>query len=142
VEQLLAAAQPGLAADVCLAAEVASRLLDIGTSVDYYRRYAHSARIVADANLDGFAHRTLALIAASVLAVGEREANVKNFAPLLGPADQVVVEQIAAVVALADALTRYGTPPVDPWPVEPPARRAERAFGFNFELAGAVASAT
>jgi exopolyphosphatase / guanosine-5'-triphosphate,3'-diphosphate pyrophosphatase len=140
-EQLLASAQPGLAADVCLAASVAAQLLDIGASVDYYRRYAHSARIVADANLDGFAHRTLALIAASVLAVGEREASVKNFAPLLSLADQVLVEQVAAAVGLADALERYGTPPLDPWPVEPLARRAERAFGLSFDLVGAVASA-
>jgi exopolyphosphatase/guanosine-5'-triphosphate,3'-diphosphate pyrophosphatase len=141
-EQLLAAAQPGLAPEVCRAAGVAAQLLDIGTSVDYYRRYAHSARIVADANLDGFAHRTLALIAASVLAVGEREASVKNFTPLLGLADQVVVEKIAAAVGLADALARYGTPPVDPWPIEPPARRAERAFGLSFDSLGAAARAT
>jgi exopolyphosphatase/guanosine-5'-triphosphate,3'-diphosphate pyrophosphatase len=140
-DRVLAAAQPGFAPVVCLAASVAARLLDIGSSVDYYRRYAHSARIVADANLDGFAHRTLALIAAALLAVGEREASVKNFAPLLGSADQVVVEQIAAAVGLADALERYGSPPVDPWPVDPPARRAERAFGSSFDLVGGVASA-
>jgi exopolyphosphatase/pppGpp-phosphohydrolase len=134
--------------------------LDIGASIDYYRRHAHSARIVADANLDGYAHRTLALIAATVLAVGEREATVKGFAPLLAAADQPLVEQIASAVGLADALVRYGsanvddalpersnghvaldTSVVDAWPLEAPTSRAERAFGLTLEL-GASAHAT
>jgi exopolyphosphatase/guanosine-5'-triphosphate,3'-diphosphate pyrophosphatase len=151
--RLLGVLQPELSAEVLLAACSAARLLDVGASVDYYRRYTHSARIVADANLDGYAHRTLALIGAGVQAVGEREATIKGFAPLLGPADLSIVEQIAAVVALADALVRYGsgdvehahpersngrvalaTSLIDAWPVEEPARRAERAFNTRFEL--------
>jgi hypothetical protein len=115
---------------------------------------------VADANLDGYSHRTLALISASVLAVGEREASVKAYAPLLSPADQPVVEQIAAAVGLADALVRYGsadgddallerrdghvslaTSVVDAWPLEAPTSRAERAFGLTLELGAAARAA-
>jgi exopolyphosphatase/pppGpp-phosphohydrolase len=136
-----------------LAASCAARLVDIGASIDYYRRHAHSARIVADANLDGFSHRTLALIAAAVLAVGERDASVKAYAPLLSVADQPVVEQIAAAVGLADALVRYcsadldhalpersngrvtlATPVVDAWPLEAPTTRVERAFGVTLNI--------
>ncbi len=153
VQRLLAVLAPALSAEARLAARYAAHLLDIGASIDYYRRYAHSARIVADANLDGFSHHTLALIAAALLAVGEREASVKSFAPLLASADQQVVEQIASGVGLADALVRYGSGDVDnalpersnghvalaasvvdAWPLEAPTRRAERAFGVSFEL--------
>jgi exopolyphosphatase/guanosine-5'-triphosphate,3'-diphosphate pyrophosphatase len=153
VERLLAVLSPGLSPEAVLAGVCAARLLDIGASIDYYRRYAHSARIVADANLDGFSHRTLALLAAVVLAVGEREASVKGYAPLLGAADQPVVEQIAAAIGLADALVRYGSADVDDvlpersnghvalatsvadaWPLEAPTTRAERAFGVSLEL--------
>ena len=153
VERLLATVAPGLAAEAGLAAACAARLLDIGASIDYYRRHAHSARIVSDANLDGYSHRTLALVAAAVLAVGERDASVKAWAPLLGTADQPVVEQIAAAVGLVDALVRYGsadldatsfersnghvalvTPVVDAWPLEAPTRRAERAFGLSLDI--------
>jgi len=160
LERLLAVLAPGLSPEAVLAATCAAQLLDIGASIDYYRRHAHSARIVADANLDGYSHRTLALISASVLAVGEREATVKAYAPLLSPADQPVVEQIAAAVGLADALVRYGsadgdnallerrdghvslaTSVVDAWPLEAPTSRAERAFGLTLEL-GAGARAT
>ena len=150
---LLARLVPGLSAEAALAARVAADLLDIGASIDHYRRHAHSARIVADANLDGYSHRTLALVAAAVYAVGEREASVKAYAPLLGATDQPIVEQIAAGVGLADALVRYGgadqdlisversnshvllaTPILDSWPLEAPTRRAERAFGVRIGL--------
>src|SRR5579859_1936523 len=153
VERLLAAVAPGLAAEASLAAAGAARLLDIGASIDYYRRHAHAARIVSDANLDGYSHRTLALIAAAMSAVGDREASVKPWAPLLGPVDQPTVEQIAAAIALADALVRYGsadldataferrnghvalaTPVIDAWPLEAPTRRAERAFGLSLDV--------
>jgi len=140
------------------AATAAARLLDIGASIDHYRRHEHSARIVCDANLDGYSHRTLALIAAALYAVGEREATVKGYAPLLGAADQPTVEQIAAGVALADALVRYGSvdpetislersnshmvlaaPVLDEWPLEAPTRRAEQAFGATISRDGGPA---
>jgi exopolyphosphatase/guanosine-5'-triphosphate,3'-diphosphate pyrophosphatase len=146
--RVLAQLRPLISAEALLAATAAARLLDIGASIDHYRRHEHSARIVCDANLDGYSHHTLALIAAALYAVGEREATVKTYAPLLTAADQPVVERIAAGVALADALVRYGSvdpetislertnshmvlaaPVVDEWPLEAPTRRAEQAFG-------------
>jgi hypothetical protein len=95
-------------------------------------------------------------VAAAVMAVGEREATVKGWAPLLGAADQPIVEQIAAAVALADAVVRYGsadldadtpiyrtnghielaTSVIDAWPLESPIRRAERAFGLSLVVGG------
>jgi exopolyphosphatase/pppGpp-phosphohydrolase len=151
--KLLEHLAPGLSKEAMLAATAAAHLLDIGASIDHYRRHAHSARIVCDANLDGYSHRTVALIAAALYAVGEREATIKGYAPLLRLADQPIVEQIAAGVALADALVRYGSADperaslersnghvvlaatvVDTWPLEAPARRAERAFGVSFKL--------
>jgi exopolyphosphatase/guanosine-5'-triphosphate,3'-diphosphate pyrophosphatase len=153
--RLIAQLRPGVSGEVLLAATAAARLLDIGASIDHYRRHEHSARIVCDANLDGYTHRTLALIAAAIYAVGEREATLKGYAPLLGAADLQVVEQIAAGVALADALVRYGSvdpetialersnshvvlasPVVDEWPLEAPTQRAERAFGTSISRYG------
>src|SRR4030095_14471975 len=42
----------------------ATNLLDIGRSVDYYRRYQHTADMITEADLDGFSHRKLALLSA------------------------------------------------------------------------------
>jgi exopolyphosphatase/guanosine-5'-triphosphate,3'-diphosphate pyrophosphatase len=159
-QRLLQSLAPGLSSEAMLAAAAAAKLLDIGASIDHYRRHAHAARIACDANLDGYSHRTVALIAAALYAVGEREATIKGYAPLLRLADQPIVEQIAAGVALADALVRYGSADpeaaslersnghvllassvVDPWPLEPPTRRAERAFGVTLKLGETVALA-
>jgi exopolyphosphatase/guanosine-5'-triphosphate,3'-diphosphate pyrophosphatase len=153
--RVLTALKKGVPAETMLVATAAARLLDIGSSIDYYRRHAHSARIVCDANLDGFSHRILALIAASLYAVGEREATVKSYAPLVGQSEQPLVEQIAAAVGLADALVRYGkvdpgkisiersnshvrlaTSLLDEWPLEAPIARAERAFGASISRVG------
>ena len=157
---LLARLAPGLSREALLAAWATAQLLDIGASIDHYRRHAHSARIVSDANLDGYSHRTLAMIAAAAYAVGEREASIKGYAPLLRLPDQPIVEQIAAGVALADGLVRYGSADpeaaslersndhvvlasqvVDTWPLEPHARRAERAFGVSLKLGATLAVA-
>jgi exopolyphosphatase/guanosine-5'-triphosphate,3'-diphosphate pyrophosphatase len=158
--KLLQILAPGMSGEAMLAATAAAQLLDIGASIDHYRRHAHAARIVCDANLDGYSHRTLALVAAALYAVGEREATIKGYAPLLRLADQPIVEQIAAGVALADGLVRYcsadpeatsversnghvvlATSVVDTWPLEPQARRAERAFGITLKLGETVAVA-
>jgi exopolyphosphatase/pppGpp-phosphohydrolase len=153
VERLLAVLRPQLPGEATSAAAFAARLLDVGASIDYYRRHAHTARIIADANIDGYSHRTLALGAAAVQALGEREATSRGYGPVLGGPDVPVIEQIAAAVGLADALVRYGsadvdqtcpersnghvalaTPVLDAWPLEAPTRRAERAFGVSFAL--------
>jgi exopolyphosphatase/guanosine-5'-triphosphate,3'-diphosphate pyrophosphatase len=153
--KLMATLRPGVTGEVMLASTAAAYLLDIGASIDHYRRHEHSARIVCDGNLDGYTHRSLALIAAAIYAVGEREASVKSYAPLLSQIDQPIVEQMSAGVLLADALVRYcsvnpetislersnghvvlATPVVDPWPLEAPTRRAERAFGASISRVG------
>src|SRR5439155_13961326 len=44
----------------------AAAILDIGRSIDYYRRYEHTADILTESDLAGFSHRDLALLAAVV----------------------------------------------------------------------------
>jgi hypothetical protein len=99
----------------------------------------------------------VALVAAAVLAAGEREASTRNFAPLVQPADQPAIERVAATLLLAEALVRYGGADLDrawperrdgqvhvpaqlsdSWPLEAPTRRAERAFGLKLSLGAAT----
>ena len=153
VVRLLHGLDPRVSPEMRQVAACAARLLDIGRSVDYYRRQVHAARMVADANLDGYSHRMQALVAAVLLAAGEREATVKAFAPLVTPADQAAIEQVAATLVLTEAVTRYAsaglddlwperrdgtlhidTQFLDTWPLEAPAKRAERAFGVTIRV--------
>jgi exopolyphosphatase/pppGpp-phosphohydrolase len=129
----------------------AATLLDIGRSVDFYSRHDHTAAIVLAADLSGFSHRGLALLAATVR-FGEKDiAHLKSWAPLLSSADQPSLARVGALLGLADSIARQApvdTPtPVtfsradgqlmlssdwlDPWPLQAAARRVQNVFAVG-----------
>jgi exopolyphosphatase/guanosine-5'-triphosphate,3'-diphosphate pyrophosphatase len=79
-------------------------LLDIGRSVDYYRRYHHTADMITEADLDGFSHRKLALLSAVVRQAGDQGMSISRYRPLLGPGDRSQVTRSAMLLALADEI--------------------------------------
>jgi exopolyphosphatase/guanosine-5'-triphosphate,3'-diphosphate pyrophosphatase len=81
-------------------------LLDIGRSVDYYRRYQHTADMITEADLDGFSHRKLALLSAVVRQAGDQGMSISRYRPLLGPGDRSQVARSATLLALADEIER------------------------------------
>jgi exopolyphosphatase/guanosine-5'-triphosphate,3'-diphosphate pyrophosphatase len=101
-QTLLSALDPGASAELEEALVHSARLLDIGRSVDFFDRHRHAAEMVLAAEMDGFSHREIALLAAVLLASREREAELKPYAPLLAKADRGAVERAAVVLALAD----------------------------------------
>jgi exopolyphosphatase/guanosine-5'-triphosphate,3'-diphosphate pyrophosphatase len=88
----------------------AATLLDIGTSVDYYRRFQHTADIVTEADLDGFSHRKLALLSAIVRQAGDQGMKISVYRPLLGADDGPPVARSATLLALADEIERHLPP--------------------------------
>jgi exopolyphosphatase/guanosine-5'-triphosphate,3'-diphosphate pyrophosphatase len=127
----------------------AALVLDVGRSVDYYLRYEHAADIVTEADLAGFSHRDLALLAAVVRSAGDEGSRWQAYRPLLTSADRVPLARESMIVALADEI-QHRTPPGatpdvacqerrksfvlqapihDPWRRESLARRFSRAFG-------------
>ena len=127
----------------------AASLLDIGRSVDYYRRYQHTADMITEADLDGFSHRKLALLSAVVRHAGDEGMSVSRYRPLVGPDDRLQLARSATVLALADEIehrlppdqrgevhcTVQGkrvmleAPVFDPWRREALAGRFRVAFG-------------
>jgi exopolyphosphatase/guanosine-5'-triphosphate,3'-diphosphate pyrophosphatase len=91
----------------------AATLLDVGRSVDYYRRFHHTADIVTEADLDGFSHRKLALLSALVRQAGDQGMKVSRYRPLLGSADGPSVSRWATLLALADEIERHLPPKHD-----------------------------
>lgn len=134
----------------------AARLLDIGRSVDYYRRFPHTADIITEADLDGFSHRKLALLSAVVRQAGDQGMKVSRYRPLLGRDDAAPVARSATLLALADEIERHLPPghnggvschlqaerllvaaPVhDPWRREALSDRLRSAFGKRLEFEG------
>lgn len=101
-QALLSALDPAASAEFAEALIQAARLLDIGRSVDFFDRHRHAAEIVRGAEMDGFSHRGIALLAAVLHGSRERAVDLKPYAPLLGKADREPVERAALVLALAD----------------------------------------
>jgi exopolyphosphatase/guanosine-5'-triphosphate,3'-diphosphate pyrophosphatase len=81
----------------------AATVLDVGRSVDYYDRYGQAARTVLSADLIGFSHRHLAMLAGTFLqAAGERPAD--TFRAELGKRDQAWTARAGAILAVADEI--------------------------------------
>ena len=99
--------------DVCEALEHAATMLDVGRSVDYYRRWDHAAEIVVSADLHGFTHRSIALIAALIVRAGKGRAGLDPYSALCSASDRRVLNRAAVLLALADEVERRmprGTP--------------------------------
>jgi exopolyphosphatase / guanosine-5'-triphosphate,3'-diphosphate pyrophosphatase len=80
----------------------AASLLDIGRSVDFFDRHEHVADIVLATDLNGFSHRTVALLSAVLRRAGDEDSSPRSYAPLLGAPDVPAVERAAALLVLAD----------------------------------------
>jgi exopolyphosphatase/guanosine-5'-triphosphate,3'-diphosphate pyrophosphatase len=90
--------------------ETASTLLDIGRSVDYYRRHRHAADILVEADLIGFSHRELALLAAVIRSAGTESSRWQAYRPLLGAHDGPLVAREGMLLELADEIEHRMAP--------------------------------
>lgn len=90
----------------------AATVLDVGRAVDYYDRYGQAGRIVMGADLIGFSHRHLAVLAATFLAAaGERIPDAAR--TQLSKRDLAWTARAGAILALADEVESR-TPPGEP----------------------------
>jgi exopolyphosphatase/pppGpp-phosphohydrolase len=98
--------RPGAEDDVREALEHAATILDVGRSVDYYRRWEHAADIVVSADLYGFTHRSIALMAALILRAGNRRPSIEPYSTLVDARERRNVSRAAVLLALADEVER------------------------------------
>lgn len=84
----------------------AALLHDIGVAVDYYRHHRHSAYLIENADLPGFEHAEIAVIA--LLARWHRQGNPKpeGYAGILGADGIDRVRKLSAILRLAEDLER------------------------------------
>ncbi len=84
----------------------AARLLDAGSSIDYYNRVGHASTIIEEGDLGGFTHREIALMSAITRQAQRSIVHIENFHPLLSGKDEVPVLQAGTVLAVADEIER------------------------------------
>jgi exopolyphosphatase/guanosine-5'-triphosphate,3'-diphosphate pyrophosphatase len=153
-EGLLRSLEPDASANVRERLTQAATLLDVGRSVDYFRRFEHTADIVTEADLDCFTHRKLALLSAVVREAGDQGMSISRYRPLLGPGDRAAVARSATLLELADTIDHLLPPehtgaiecrvdgrrvlleaPVhDPWRREALSQRFRSAFAKRLEF--------
>jgi exopolyphosphatase / guanosine-5'-triphosphate,3'-diphosphate pyrophosphatase len=105
VRSILTAADAAASAETVEIADHAAVLADIGRSVNYYDRWVHSANVVAAADLQGFSHREVALLATTLARVGKGGGGtLPRYARLLTREDVRTADRLAVVLELAHEL--------------------------------------
>lgn len=84
----------------------ASVLHDSGVLIDYYRHHHHAAYLIENADLPGFTHREIALLALLARWHRRGEPTLEPYAELCRKGDLVLVEKLVACLRLAEDLER------------------------------------
>src|SRR5580700_10181589 len=111
---ILGAADPTMTAEMREVLDHATTLLDVGQSINYYDRWTHAAGVTASADLQGFSHREVALIATTLARRGKARSNLPRYARLCTRDDIKRIDRLAVILELADELERRvngGGPP-------------------------------
>jgi exopolyphosphatase/guanosine-5'-triphosphate,3'-diphosphate pyrophosphatase len=98
---LFAALEPSGRKETQEALVRAATVLDIGRSVDFFERHAHTADILAATDLDGFTHREIALTA-SVVRTAREDDGANAYRPLVSRDDRPALVRAGVLLALAD----------------------------------------
>jgi exopolyphosphatase/guanosine-5'-triphosphate,3'-diphosphate pyrophosphatase len=114
VRAILGVADPTMTAEMREVLDHATTLLDVGQSINYYDRWTHAAGVTASADLQGFTHREVALIATTLARLGKARSNLPRYARLCTRDDIKRIDRLAVIIELADELDRRvngGGPP-------------------------------
>jgi exopolyphosphatase/guanosine-5'-triphosphate,3'-diphosphate pyrophosphatase len=110
VDLLCRKLMPGAPLEVREMAGLAATLLDIGRSIDFYRRYRHTAMILRATDLLGFDHRQVLMLAAMVEHADDDGIDFRRYHPLLHREDRPSVRKAGIILALADSIERRALP--------------------------------
>jgi exopolyphosphatase/guanosine-5'-triphosphate,3'-diphosphate pyrophosphatase len=89
---------------------LAATILDIGRSVEYYRRHEHAAMILRSAGLDGFSHREILYLSLIIKIAGSPDWRGRDYRPLLRNGDLEEIARAAVILSLADEM-EHRVPP-------------------------------
>jgi exopolyphosphatase/guanosine-5'-triphosphate,3'-diphosphate pyrophosphatase len=95
--QLVSVLDGALAPEMARLVSFAAAIVDAGSTLDYYNRFEHAARIVETGDIRGFTRREIALIAAALLFADDSDASPSVFGNMLSSED-VMQARLAGVL--------------------------------------------
>jgi exopolyphosphatase / guanosine-5'-triphosphate,3'-diphosphate pyrophosphatase len=134
----------------------AAVLLDVGRSIDFYRRYRHTAMILRATDLLGFDHRQLLMLSAFVEHAEDDRIDFGRYHPLLHLDDRPIARKAGITLALADSIEHrtaqersldltcevrmdrvtLRSPSIEHWDPKDLGARFRKAFGRDLVLSG------
>lgn len=93
--------------------DAAAMLHDLGNIISYYDHHKHSQTLIINSGLPGFAPREIALIALLTRYHRQGKPSLGEFAQVLAPGDEELLQKMAAVLRLAEFLERGRNATVD-----------------------------
>jgi exopolyphosphatase/guanosine-5'-triphosphate,3'-diphosphate pyrophosphatase len=139
----------------------AALIHDIGVQVGYYDHHKHSAYLVFNANLLGFSHREVIILACLVRNHRKGQADLAEFGKILQPDDELRIARLSSILRIAEYLERSksqvvravtvdpaddplriivhadGDPTVEVWDANRRAGLMKKAFGRTVEIVAA-----
>jgi exopolyphosphatase/guanosine-5'-triphosphate,3'-diphosphate pyrophosphatase len=82
----------------------AAAILDVGRSVEYYRRHEHASMILRSAGLNGFGHREILYLSLIIEVAEHFEWKERSYKPLLRNGDLVEIARSAVLLSIADEI--------------------------------------
>lgn len=93
--------------------DAAALLHDVGAIISYYEHHKHSQTLIINSGLPGFTPREQALIALLTRYHRRGKPKTREYGPLLNEDDERLLEQLGAIVRLAEFLERGRNANVD-----------------------------
>lgn len=107
----------------------AATALDIGRSIDYFRRHLHTAAILRATVLMGFGHREALVLSTIAALSGDYRWEPDRYRPLLHERDHAPVEHAGLLLGIADQIEHRMEPGAEP-------KVKLRMKGNSFVIAG------
>lgn len=84
----------------------AATMADVGSSLDYYNRWNHSAGVAETSELSGFDHRDITIISGSLRAADKHLRHLARFGEIISSEERNQIRHIGIAIALADGIER------------------------------------
>ncbi len=102
--QVLAAFEDTVSSEAAEAVTLASELVDAGSAIDYYQRYASAALVVVNSNAGTLTHRQIALVSAVCMAADGESVKASSYGGEIKSGETEMLRKAGVLLRLSDEI--------------------------------------